>query len=157
MKTLTMLLALVLGAPAFAQETPPKPATPEKPVEKPDTRPEAKPDAEKPAPKKEMSEGGTKLYEDVERIYAKYYELVLDATKKDKDYDADETWNTAVKEAKNAVYKDNKEFFDAFAKMQKTDKVFKEKSTKLVNDLAAAHAKAINDWLDKTDEKPKDK
>lgn len=150
---MTMLLALALGAPAFAQETTPKPAAADKPVEKPD----AKAEGDKPAPKREMTDGGAKLYEDVERIYAKYYELVLDATKKDKDYDADETWNTAVKEAKNAVYKDNKEFFDAFAKMQKADKVFKEKSTKLVNDLAAAHAKAIADWLKASEEGSKDK
>lgn len=126
-----LLLSLMLCAPLAAQ------------VDKPaDPKPEVK-----PAPKREMSEDAKKLYDDMQRVYGKYYELVLEATKQDKVYDADQVWETAVKEAKNAVYKDRKEFFDAVQNMQKTDRPFKEKSTKLVNDLAEAHSKAVTEWL----------
>lgn len=131
---IAILIAALVGAPLSAQEKA----------------------ADKPAPvevRKEMTEDGKKLFEDMERVYKKYYDIVLEATKLDKTYDADQTWDTAVKETKNAAYKDRKEFFEAVQKMQKADKVFKEKSTDLINDSAAAYQKAVDVWIEDLEKK----
>ncbi len=150
---LSLMIAVAAATPQFAQD--PKAAdAPAKPPEKVAEKPDDKAETPKVV-KKEMSEEAAKLYADMELVYKKYYEIVLEATKADKVYDADAAWDTAVKESKNSTYKDRKEFFEAVQKMQKADKPFKQKSTKLVNDSAAANTKAINEWLTGTD-KPKD-
>lgn len=134
---LTVLFALALGAPLFAQETPKEPDKP-KAEEKKD---------EKPA-EDEMTEEGKKLFEDVERVWKKYYEIKLENIKGNKQVNLDDDWNAAIKESKNATYKDRKEFDTAIRNMQKADKVFARKFEKMSNDMADEHSKAVRKWLD---------
>jgi predicted metalloprotease len=133
---LTMLFLLTLGAPLFAQETPKEPDKP-------------KAEEKKEEPKEdEMSEGGKKLFEDVERVWKKFYEIKLENIKQNKQVNLEDDWNTAVKEAKNATYKDYKEFDAAIKAMQKADPVFKRKFTDLSNKSAEEHGKAVRKWLE---------
>ena len=90
---LTMLLALAFCAPLFAQEA-------EKPPEPPK---EEKGEDVKEPQKREMSEEGKTLFADVERVFKKYYATVLAKVKANEPYKADDVWNEAVKEAKNAL------------------------------------------------------
>lgn len=96
--------------------------------------------------KREMSEEGKKLYEDMERIYKKYYETLLAKIKANEKYKADEVWDASVKEAKNATYKDRKEFADAVEKMRKQDKEFGRRAEELINTLTEEHQKAVEEW-----------
>lgn len=134
---LTLLLALALGAPLCAQESPKEPDKPKAEEKKP----------EKPA-EDEMTAEGKKLFEDVERVWKKIYEIKLENIKQNKQVNLDDDWNTAVKEAKNATYKDHKEFDAAIKAMQKSDAVFKRKFTELSNRMAEEHNKAVRKWLE---------
>lgn len=136
---LTMLLLLTLGVPLFAQETPKEPDKP-KAEEKKDEPVEPK--------EEEMSAEGKKLFEDVERVWKKVYEIKLDNIKQNKQVNWEDDWNTAIKEAKNATYKDHKEFDAAIKSMQKSDAAFKRKFTELSNKMAEEHGKAVRKWLD---------
>lgn len=139
-----MFAATLLALPVLAQDAPkeePKPAAPK--------------EGERVAPKseetkREMTEEGKKLLEDVKRVYAKYYEIVLAKIKADESYKAEEVWDTAVKEAKNATYKDSKEWSEAVLKMKKADKVFSREMTDFVNKTAKDHAEAVRKWADES-------
>ncbi|MBE7492675.1 MAG: hypothetical protein HS108_13100 [Planctomycetes bacterium] len=135
MKTiLTMLAAAVLAVPLFAQDAPKEPAK----------------ETAKEAPKAEITEEGRKLLEDVKRVYAKYYEIVLAKIKADESYKAEEVWDTAVKEAKNAAYKDSKEWSEAVLKMKKADRVFSREMNDFVNKTAKEHAEAVRKWAEES-------
>lgn len=138
MKTmLMMILALVVATPAFAQEGE-KPKE-DKPVEKPaEDKPEEK--------KREMTEEGKLLFADVEKVYAKYYEILLAKFKDNETYKTDDVWNEAVKEANNAKYKDGKEFHDAMATMKTKDRMFKKAVQKLVEESAEKFAEDVEKW-----------
>ncbi|MCG3183384.1 MAG: hypothetical protein ICCCNLDF_01481 [Planctomycetes bacterium] len=133
---LTMLLALAFCAPLFAQEA-------EKPPEPPK---EEKGEDVKEPQKREMSEEGKTLFADVERVFKKYYEIVLAKVKANEPYKADDVWNEAVKEAKNAKYKDSTEFHDAITNMKRKDRVFKKDVLDLTTRLAKENAEAIEKW-----------
>ena len=127
---------LALGAPLFAQD---KPKEPEKP----------KAEEKKEEPKEdEMTDAGKKLFADVELVWKKFYEIKLENIKQNKQVNLDDDWNSAVKEAKNATYKDYKELDVAIKAMQKSDPVFKRKFTELSNKLAEEHGKAVRKWLE---------
>ena len=133
---LTTLFMLALGAPLFAQDTP-------KELEKP------KAEEKKEEPKEdEMTDAGKKLFADVELVWKKFYEIKLENIKQNKQVNLDDDWNSAVKEAKNATYKDYKELDVAIKAMQKSDPVFKRKFTELSNKLAEEHGKAVRKWLE---------
>ncbi|MCB9894893.1 MAG: hypothetical protein H6839_10620 [Planctomycetes bacterium] len=137
---LMMALTLALSAPAFAQETK-KEETPSKEGET------VKDDAEgKDVKKREMTAEGKSLYEDVERVYKKYYELVLAKVKSNEQYKADDVWAEAVKEAKNAKYKDMAEFSDAIVKMKQKDREFKKQVNSLMDDSAKKFAEDVKEW-----------
>lgn len=133
---LMMVCAALLALPLAAQE----PAK-ETPKEQPKS-------AEAEPAKPQITEEGKKLLEDVKRVYAKYYEIVLGKIKADQPYKADEVWDTAVKEAKNATYKDSKEWSEAILKMKKTDRVFSREMTEFVNKAAKDHAEAVSKWVE---------
>ncbi|MBZ0134814.1 MAG: hypothetical protein K8I27_00410 [Planctomycetes bacterium] len=136
MRTLMMMiLALAVAAPAFAQEAE-KPKE-DKPVEKPD-------DGE--VKKREMTEEGKLLFADVEKVYAKYYEILLAKFKDNETYKTDDVWNEAVKEAKNGKYKDGKEFHDAITNMKRTDRVFKKAVQDHTTKSAEDFAEAVEKW-----------
>lgn len=136
---LILLIALALGAPLFGQE--PKDTDG-------DTKEAEDQDEEKELekPERKMSEAGKKLFEDCERSYGKYYEIVLEKFKANEAYKADDVWNEAVKEAKNAEYKDGKAFQTAIENMQGKDRVFKKKLRELVLKMAKENAEAIKKW-----------
>ncbi|CAG0965924.1 hypothetical protein PLCT2_01036 [Planctomycetaceae bacterium] len=134
---LTMLLLLALGAPLFAQETPKEPDKPKAEEKKAETPKE-----------EEMSAEGKKLFEDVERVWKKLYEIKLENIKQNKQVNWEDDWNTAVKEAKNTTYKDHKELDAAIVAMQKSDAVFKRKYTELSKKMADEHGKAVRKWLE---------
>ena len=138
---LTLLALLALGAPLFAQETPKEPEKP-------------KAEEKKEEPKEEeMSEAGKKLFEDVERVWKKFYEIKLENIKQNKQVNLEDDWNTAVKETKNATYKDYKEFDAAIKAMQKADLVFKRKFTEMSNKFAKEHGEAVRKWLEEQKDK----
>jgi uncharacterized protein YdeI (BOF family) len=138
MRTFLMLiLALAAGAPLFAQEETKK--------EEPAKEEPAK-EGEKEEAKREMTEEGKKLYSDVEIVFAKYYEIVLAKVKANEQYKSDDVWNEAVKEAKNAKYKDSVEFHDAITKMKRADRAFKKDVLELTTRLAKENAAAIEEW-----------
>ena len=133
---LTMLFLLTLGAPLFAQETPKEPEKP-------------KAEEKKEEPKEdEMTDAGKKLFADVELVWKKFYEIKLENIKQNKQVNLDDDWNSAVKEAKNATYKDYKELDVAIKAMQKSDPVFKRKFTEMSNKMAEEHGKAVRKWLE---------
>ena len=133
---LTTLFMLALGAPLFAQDTP-------KELEKP------KAEEKKEEPKEdEMTDAGKKLFADVELVWKKFYEIKLENIKQNKQVNLDDDWNSAVKEAKNATYKDYKELDVAIKAMQKSDPVFKRKFTEMSNKMAEEHGKAVRKWLE---------
>jgi len=135
---LTMLSLLTLGAPLFAQETPKEPAKEVKTEEKVDEK----------SKEDEMTDAGKKLFADVELVWKKFYEIKLENIKQNKQVNLDDDWNSAVKEAKNATYKDYKELDVAIKAMQKSDPVFKRKFTEMSNKLAEEHGKAVRKWLE---------
>ena len=137
---MTFLIALALGAPAFAQEVPPPPPPKE------DEKKEEKKDEE---PK--MSEEGQKLFADVKLVYAKYYEIILAKTKANEEYKAEDVWETAVKEAKNTKYKDRAEFHDAVAKMKAKDRLFRKDVNELITKHAKEYAEAVKKWSGEKD------
>lgn len=125
MRLLTLALALALAVvPVMAQDAPKAGETPAEKAE---------------APK--MSEEGSKLFSEVKTVYAKYYEIILAKAKSNEEYKADEVWDAAVKEVKDAAgnpkYKDRTEFHDAVAKMKAKDRIFRKE----VNELVTKHAK----------------
>ena len=134
---LTVLFALALGAPIFAQETPKEP-----------DKPKAEEKKEETPKDEEMSAEGKKLFEDVERVWKKLYEIKLENIKQNKQVNWEDDWNTAVKEAKNATYKDHKELDAAIVAMQKADAVFKRKYTEFSKKMGDEHGKAVRKWLD---------
>ena len=109
---LMMVLALGFTAPMFAQDTKKEDPKETKKEDAPAKEDEAAKDEGKDAQKREMTEAGKSLFEDVERVYKKYYELVLAKVKANEPYKADDVWADAVKESKNAKYKDMAEFSD---------------------------------------------
>ena len=133
---LTTLFMLALGAPLFAQDTPKEPEKP-------------KAEEKKEEPKEdEMTDAGKKLFADVELVWKKFYEIKLENIKQNKQVNLDDDWNSAVKEAKNATYKDYKELDVAIKAMQKSDPVFKRKFTEMSNKMAEEHGKAVRKWLE---------
>lgn len=136
---LTALFALALSAPLVAQETPKEP-----------DKPKAEEKKEEPVEprEEEMSAEGKKLFDDVERVWKKVYEIKLENIKQNKQVNWEDDWNTAIKEAKNTTYKDHKEFDAAIKAMQKSDAVFKRKFTELSNKMAEEHGKAVRKWLE---------
>jgi len=135
MRTLMMILAMLVATPAFAQEA--EPPKEDKPVEKP---------AEGEAKKREMTDAGKLLFADVEKVYAKYYQILLSKFKDNEAYKTDDVWNEAVKEASNAKYKDGKEFHDAMTEMKRTDRLFKKKVQDLTTKSAEDFAEAVEKW-----------
>jgi hypothetical protein len=135
---LTVLLALALCAPLFAQDA-------EKPPEPPKEEKAEGEDVKEPQ-KREMSEEAKTLFADVERVFKKYYEILLAKVKANEPYKADDVWNEAVKEAKNAKYKDSTEFHDAITNMKRKDRVFKKKVLELTTRLAKEYAEAVEKW-----------
>jgi hypothetical protein len=135
-----ILLMLGFGAPVFAQET-------EKPKEEAaeTDKPEGEGEAEAAEDKQKMTDEGEKLFKDVERIYAKYYDILLEKFKANEPYKAEDVWNTAIKEAKNAKYKDAEEFQKALQAMQRKDRVFKKKLRELMVNKAKEYAEAIEE------------
>lgn len=133
---LTMLFLLTLGAPLFAQETPKEPDKPKAEEKKEESKED------------EMSEAGKKLFEDVERVWKKFYEIKLENIKQNKQVNLEDDWNTAIKETKNTTYKDYKEFDAAIKAMQKADPVFKRKFTEMSNKIAKEHGEAVRKWLE---------
>ena len=137
-------LALLVGGSLAAQ------ADDAKKTEKPKAeKPEAKKEAKPVKPRNQLSDAGKTLFEDCERIYKKYYAVVLKKTKTNEDYKAVEVWNDAVKEAKNAKYKDSKEWSTEVLKMQRKDRAFKKKIRDLMNRLSRENRKAIEEWAKK--------
>ena len=138
MRTLLMMILLVaVATPVFAQDA-------EKPKED-------KPAAEKTdgeAKKREMTEEGKSLFADVEKVYAKYYEILLAKFKDNETYKTDDVWNEAVKEASNAKYKDGKEFHDAITNMKRKDRLFKKKVQELTTKSAEDFAEAVKKWTE---------
>ena len=138
MKRLLIILTLaLLAAPAFAQAETPK-----------EEKPKAEEKKEAKAEEVKISDDGQKLFEDVERVLKKYYEIKLDNLKQNKQVNLDDDWNAAVKEAKNATYKDFKEFDAAIKAMQKSDKVFARQFTDTSNKLAKEYSEAVRKWID---------
>ncbi|MEE9311966.1 MAG: hypothetical protein V3V10_06070 [Planctomycetota bacterium] len=138
MKYLTMVLAVaVFALPMMAQDAaggPEKtPAAEEKPAEKPPEK----------SKKPELTDAGKILLADFKRVYSKYYEILLKRIKDGQEYDSNDVWDTAVKEAKNTEYKDRTEFFDAVRKMKKKDRLFKKTTSSLINKYAKDHAAAV--------------
>ena len=139
MKILMLVLALAVSAPLFAQDDTKK--DDEKKTEKP-----AAEEGEKEAPKREMTEDGKKLYADVKLVYAKFYELALAKVKANEAYKSDDIWAEAIKEAKNAKYKDAESFHKAITDMKRKDRVFKKDVLDLTTRLAKENAEAIEKW-----------
>ncbi|MEZ5992631.1 MAG: hypothetical protein R3E76_09790 [Planctomycetota bacterium] len=133
-KILMMVLALAFSAPLFAQEDTKKDG--EEPAK----------EGEKEAPKREITAEGKSLFEDVERVFAKYYETVLAKVKANEPYKADDVWAEAIKEAKNAKYKDAESFHKAITDMKRKDRVFKKDVLDLTTRLAKENAEAIEKW-----------
>ncbi len=148
---LVMLFILALGAPLFAQDAKEteKPAddTKESEAEQGETDDGEKEEAKKP--ERKMTDAGKKLFEDCERCYTKYYEILLKKFKADESYKAEDIWNDAVKEAKNAEYKDGNAFKKAMEEMQRKDRVFKKKLSELMVKKANENAEAIKKWTRK--------
>ena len=134
LKLLMLALTLVCGAPLFAQDTPPK--EPEK-IEGEDKDKEEK---------REMSAEAKTLYEDVERVFKKYYEMVFEKVKANEQYKAEDVWNEAVKAAENAKYKDSDEFQKALTAMKRKDRVFRKDVLDLTTRLAKENTEAIEKW-----------
>ena len=133
-----MLLALMTATPLAAQDTGTGPAEGEKEAEK----------EEKP----KITEAGAKLLEDVNLVYDKYYAILLDKTKAGESYSSDEVWDTAVKEARNAKYKDRKEFHAAITAMQRTDRVFRKEMQAVSTAKAKSFAEAVEKWAEEKQE-----
>lgn len=136
-----MLLALMAATPLAAQDTGTGPA-------------EGK-EGEKEAEKEEkpkITEAGAKLLEDVNMVYDKYYAILLDKTKAGESYSSDEVWDTAVKEARNAKYKDRKEFHAAITAMQRTDRVFRKEMQAVSTAKAKSFAEAVEKWAEEKQE-----
>jgi len=91
----------------------------------------------------QMTEAGKLLFDDVKRVYGKYYQIVLQKARDNEAYKADEVWDVAVKDAINAEYKDRAEFQQAITAMQAVDRVFRRELTALTNKLAQEHAEAV--------------
>lgn len=143
MRMLNLVLAEVLLAVPLAAQDPAKEPAKEPSAETPKA-------AEAEPAKPQITPEGEKLLEDIKRVYAKYYELVLAKIKADQSYKADEVWDAAVKEAKNATYKDSKEWTEAVLKMKKADKVFSRLMTEYVNKAAKEHAEAVGKWVEES-------
>jgi disulfide oxidoreductase YuzD len=140
---MTMLLALALGAPVFAQDPDPKKDDPKK-----DEKKEEKKDEKKDFEEPPMTAAGQNLYDDVVRVYDEYYRILFDKTVNNEVYKADEVWDAAVKKAENAKYKDRTEFHDAITKMKAADRIFKKKVLDLINKKANDHAEKVNKWIE---------
>ncbi len=140
---MTMLLGLALGAPVFAQDADPKKEDPKK-EEKKEEKKDEKKDFEEPP----MTAAGQNLYDDVVRVYDEYYRILFEKTVNNEVYKADEVWDTAVKKAENAKYKDRTEFHDAITKMKAADRIFKKKVLDLINKKANDHAEKVNKWIE---------
>jgi hypothetical protein len=134
-----MLLALMTATPLAAQDTGAGPA---------EGKEAEKEDAEKP----KITEAGAKLLEDVNLVYDKYYAILLDKTKAGESYSSDEVWDTAVKEARHAKYKDRKEFHAAITAMQRTDRVFRKEMQAVSTAKAKAFAEAVEKWAEEKQE-----
>ena len=143
---LMMVLALGFTAPMFAQDTKKEDPKETKKEDAPAKEDEAAKDEGKDAQKREMTEAGKSLFEDVERVYKKYYELVLAKVKANEPYKADDVWADAVKESKNAKYKDMAEFSDAIVKMKQKDREFKKQLNSLMDDSAKKFAEDVKEW-----------
>jgi len=147
MRIACILLGLVLGAaPAMAQKEPPKEAPKDPPKEAPKDPPKEEPKDEKKReepPKREMTPEGKKLFEDAELVYSKYYAIVLEKTKSNESYKATDVWDTAVKEARHAKYKDNAEWSVAINAMKRKDKVFAKELADLITRKAEEFKKAL--------------
>lgn len=100
--------------------------------------------------KDELSEEAKNLLDDVDAIYRKYYEIVLDKIKTNAAYKADDVWDEAVKSAVHSEFKTSKEFFEAVQKLQKKDRKFRKKSTDLQNELAKEHREAVRKWAEES-------
>ncbi|MHC4841200.1 MAG: hypothetical protein ACYTDT_09640 [Planctomycetota bacterium] len=133
MKYLTMiLLAAVFAMPAMAQDA--AEGSEKLPLER-------KKPAE--AKKPEMTDAGKKLLADFKIVYSKYYATLLKRIKDGQEYDSNDVWDEAVKDAKNAKYKDRTEFFTAVKNMKKKDRLFKKTTSDLINKYAKDHATAV--------------
>lgn len=146
---LMILLVLGLGAPVFGQEAEkPEKSETEQPTgtdDKEGDKEDKEGTEEKAAEedKQKMTAEGEKLYKDAERIYARYYEIILKKFKANEPYKTEDVWNDAVKAAKNAEYKDGEEFQKALQAMQRKDRVFKKKLRELMVKKAREYADAI--------------
>lgn len=135
-----MILGLALVAPLHAQGV-------EKPADgKVEEKAEEK-EEEKPKEPK-ITDEGAKLLEDVNLVYDKYYEILLAKTKANENYVSDDVWDTAVKDTKNAKYKDRKEFHAAITAMQRKDRVFRKEMQALSTAKAKTFADAIEKWAE---------
>lgn len=149
MRIVSMILGLVVAAgPALAQEQPkegPKEAPKEAPKDVPaePAKEPAKDDTKPEPPKREITGEGQKLLDDVKLVYSKYYAIVLEKTRANESYKATEVWDTAVKEARNAKYKDSKEWSDAIGAMKRKDKVFQKEVAEYIALKAEEHNKEL--------------
>lgn len=133
MLTMLMILGLALAAPLHAQG-----------VEKPGDTPAGEEKAKEP----KITDEGAKLLEDVNLVYDKYYEILLAKTKANENYVSDDVWDAAVKDTKNAKYKDRKEFHAAITAMQRKDRVFRKEMQALSTAKAKTFADAIEKWAE---------
>lgn len=140
MRTCAMILALLFGVPLMAQAS----GDGAKPTKTAEKTAEAKPEVKQP----EMTDEGKKLFADFERVYKKYYELVLAKTKSNETYKAASVWDEAVKEAQNAKYEDHAAFSKAVQAMARKDRVFKKKRVESMNKLAKDHAEKVRKWAE---------
>jgi hypothetical protein len=91
----------------------------------------------------QMTEAGKLLFDDVKRVYGRYYAAILQKARDNEAYKAEDVWNDAVKAATNAEYKDRTEFQRAITDMRASDRVFRREVTALTNKLAQEHAEAV--------------
>lgn len=149
---LMLLLVFGVGAPAFAQEA----GKPEKEAKKKESETdkseteengeaekEDDKDEEEDKDKNKMTAAGETLYKDVVIIYDKYYATLLEKFKDNEPYKSADVWNEAVKEAKNAKFKDREEFEKSVLAMQRKDRAFKKKLQALMVKKAKEYAAAI--------------
>jgi hypothetical protein len=96
----------------------------------------------------QMTEAGQRLFDDVKRVYEKYYAIILEKARKREAYKAEDVWAEAVKEAVHAEYRDHAELQRAISAMRANDRVFRREVNALVNRLAREHAEAVRQLED---------
>jgi hypothetical protein len=140
MRWMLILTCGLLTAALAAQEpAKPEPAKPADPATEP-----AKPvPAERERPR--MGEDAQKLFDDVNLVYSRYYELVLAKVKADERYSAAEVWEEAVKAARNARYAKADDFHEAITAMKAKDRLFRREVNDLTTKLARDHAEAVRE------------